>query len=499
MRPARTPFTTPARSAAASPPVRNTGPADAASDGSVFRAASRRTVLGALAGAGAATLLGAGSAAARQTGGRAVDRGGDRAGHGLGDTLLVRAFPDAETERMRLARALRSSDLIPTGRYAPPGRPLSVTVRPAGGRVPVLHIGTFDYYHTEAALREPRVIPLRPGRNTVADAHGGPVHLSFAGQGERAEVTFGSGTPCMAVFELGRTSEAAFRKQLDERADVPWVELITDRAILTLTREGALLYRDEDHAALMGLFDTVIDSHARISGLDGRGRINRPKAGRYHFNEVSVVPSGVGAYAWHGYNGFPRAYMDRLCTVAGLGARGWGLYHELGHLHQQGAYQADQLTEVTVNIYSLAAQRTLGQPSNLLTPDPKTGLNHFQTALPKLGAAGVTYENGFGAYEKLVPLRQLELAFGEDFWPRLHRLVRSEHQHDAPVDDYTHDPVINARQYLALASYAARTAGYDLTDFFVHRWALPIDSAGVAALAALGLPKPPVDPSTLTD
>ncbi|WP_405719820.1 hypothetical protein [Streptomyces sp. NBC_00046] len=43
-----------------------------------------------------------------------------------------------------------------------------------------------------------------------------------------------------------------------------------------------------------------------------------------HFNEVSVVPSGVGAYAWHGYNGFPRAYMDRLCTVAGLATRGWG-------------------------------------------------------------------------------------------------------------------------------------------------------------------------------
>ncbi|WP_405719822.1 hypothetical protein [Streptomyces sp. NBC_00046] len=43
------------------------------------------------------------------------------------------------------------------------------------------------------------------------------------------------------------------------------------------------------------------------------------------------------------------------------------------------------MTEVTVNIYSLAAQRTLGQPSNLLTVDPKTGLNHFQTALPKLG------------------------------------------------------------------------------------------------------------------
>ncbi|MFC9625596.1 M60 family metallopeptidase [Streptomyces sp. NPDC056930] len=74
------------------------------------------------------------------------------------------------------------------------------------------------------------------------------------------------------------------------------------------------------------------------------------------------MPGGVGANAWHGCNGFPRAYMDRLCTVAGLRPRGWGLYHELD---QQAAYQADQLTEVTVNVYSLAAQRTLGQASNL--------------------------------------------------------------------------------------------------------------------------------------
>ncbi|MFE5097125.1 M60 family metallopeptidase [Streptomyces sp. NPDC056638] len=72
------------------------------------------------------------------------------------------------------------------------------------------------------------------------------------------------------------------------------------------------------------------------------------------------MPSGVGAYAWQGYNGFPHAYMDRLCTVAGLRTRRLGPFHELGHLHQQAAYQADQLTEVTVNVYSPAAQRTLG-------------------------------------------------------------------------------------------------------------------------------------------
>ncbi|MBO1329734.1 M60 family metallopeptidase [Streptomyces sp. VRA16 Mangrove soil] len=468
MRPARKPFVSPAGSG---------GP-------------GRRAVLGALAGAGAATFLGASPAAAAAPDTSAL--------HG-GDTLRIKAFPGAESERLRLDRALRASDFIPTGRYAAPGAEVAVDVRCAAGVRPVLHIGTFDYYNTDTALQTPRAVELKPGRNTVTDVYGGPLYLSFAGHGQRGEVRFVRGAAEMAVFELGVTTEAEFQARLDAITDVPWVELLTDHAILTLTREGALLYRGEDHTRLMGLFDTVIDSHNRISGLDGGTRLDRPKAGRYHFNEVSVVPKGVGAYAWHGYNGFPRAYMDRLCTVTGLSTRGWGLYHELGHLNQQAAYQAGSLTEVTVNIYSLAAQRTLGQPSNLLTVNATTGLNWFQSARAKLGTAGLSYVDDFGAYEQLVPLRQLELAFGEDFWPRLHKLVRTEHQHDDPVEDYQHPPEVEARQYRALATYASRTAGRDLTDFFVGTWAMPIDAEGIARIAALRLPKPDVDPSSLTD
>ncbi|MFE1952718.1 M60 family metallopeptidase [Streptomyces sp. NPDC059524] len=466
----------------------------------------RRSMLAALAGGGAALALGARSASAAapagstagSTVGPAIAGAGTERWNRSGDTLLLKAFPDAETERMRLARSLRASEFVPTGRHAAAGATVTVQVRSAEGALPVLHIGTFDDYNTVPALKAPRAYRLRPGPNRISDPHGGPVYLSCAGHGQRAAVTFVSGTARMAVFALGRTSEADFQRQLDA-VTVPWVELVTDRAILTLTREGALLYRDQDHAALMSLFDTVIDSHDRISGLDSGRPLDRPKAGRYHFTEVSVVPKGVTAYAWHGHNGFPRAYLDRLCSVTNLTTRGWGLYHELGHLNQQAAYQAGTLTEVTVNIYSLAAQRTLGRPSNLLTVDPKTGLDWFQSARAKLGTPGLSYVDDLGPYEKLVPLRQLELAFGEDFWPRLHRLVRTEHQHDAPVEDYDHPPEVEARQYRALATYASRTAGRDLTDFLAGTWAMPVDARGRAEIAALRLPRPDTDPSTLTD
>ncbi|MFJ6462937.1 M60 family metallopeptidase [Streptomyces sp. NPDC091387] len=439
----------------------------------------RRSVLAAAAGAGAVAALAAAVPSAQAAPGRPLARP---------VALTVTARPAAEAERLRLAQALRGSEFQPTGLHVPAGTPLSLTVRPHDGLLPTLWIGAWDYY---GEITEPRAYPLTAGANTVTDPHGGPVYLTLTGHGERADVLIRSGALPMPVFTLGRTTEAEFQRRLDTLTASPWAELHGPDTIMTLTRDGALQYRGEDHAALLRLVGTIIDSHARISGLDGSAPVHRRKAGPYHFTEVSKVPTGVGAYATHGYNGFPRAYLDRATTVEGLRTRGWGLYHELGHLHQQMAYKPGGLTEVTVNIYSLAAQRTLKQPSNLLTVDPATGLTAFQTSRAKFGTAGLTYEKSFGAYEKLVPLRQLELAFGDDFWPRLHKLVREEN----PQSDSSE----NDKRYRALATCSSRVAGHDLTDFFVNTWAFPIDAAGRAELAALHLPQPPVDPSTLSD
>lgn len=441
---------------------------------------SRRSALATLAGAGAATLLGTQGASARARAGATPA------------VVSATAFPAAETERLRLATVYRGSDFLTTGRYAPPGTAITVQAEAVDGVLPTLHIGLYDNHHDVVAQRAPRDYPLVSGSNTFTDPYGGPVYLRLPGDGERARVTFASGTVPLPTFTLGATSEERFQAQIDASAASAFVELTSPHAIITVSRTGFLTHRDEDHTALMGLVEDLIASHAAVSGLDGSAPSHRRKAGPYQFNEVTKVPTGVGAYATHYFNAFPASYLDRLLTVEGVRNRGWGFYHELGHLHQQFAYRPAGLTEVSVNVYSLAVQRLLGQTSNLLTPDPTTGLNPFQSALPKLGTEGLSFAGSFGAYEKLVSLRQLELAFGTGLWPELHRLIRTEN----PQSDWeTQD----ALRWSNFAVFTSRVTGYDLTGFYVDRWAYPIDADGRAALAALNLPTPPVDPSTLTD
>ncbi|MFF1930878.1 M60 family metallopeptidase [Streptomyces sp. NPDC058228] len=441
-------------------------------------ALSRRNALAALAGAGAATLLGAGTASARPSTAAA--------------TVCATAFPSAETERLRLATVFRGSDFITTARYAPAGTAITIQVTATDGVLPTLHIGLYDNLHDVVAQRTPRTYTLASGNNTITDPYGGPVYLRLPGDGEQARVTFTSGTVKLPTFALGRTTESQFQELVDSSTTSEYVELTSPHAIITVSRNNFLPYRNEDHGQLMKLVESLIASHAAVAGLDGSSALHSRKAGPYHFNEVTKVPTGVGAYATHYFNAFPAAYLDRLITVEGVRNRGWGFYHELGHLHQQFACRPSGLTEVSVNIYSLAVQRIFGQTSNLLTVNATTGLNWFQTALPKLGTAGLSFATSFGAYEKLVSLRQLELAFGTGIWPRLHKLIREEN----PQSDWqTQD----ALRWTNFATYTSRITGYDLTDFYVDKWAYPIDTDGKAALAALNLPTPPVDPSPLTD
>ncbi|TDW94638.1 enhancin-like peptidase M60 family [Kribbella pratensis] len=406
-------------------------------------------------------------------------------------TFTIPALPSARTTELdRTQNSLSASELRSTGFYLPAATALNVVVH-VGSLAPTLVIGAPDA-DARKEFKSPREYPLQVGRNTVTDAGGGVVYLKLIGNTGQAKVTIGEEAQPMPYFVLGRTGEAEFQRQLDERT-TPYVELLSPHAMITVERASALTYRTENHTDLLSTYEDIIGIEDATSGYDGSAPQHARLAHRYHFVGYPSAITGVGAYATHGHMSFPPPIQDRMLTVAGLRTRGWGIYHELGHQHQQITYKPSSLTEVTVNIYSLAVNAIFatkyGQQPRLHAPDAKTGLTPWQSAPGKLRTPGVNYGTTFDPYEKLVMFEQLRLAFGDSFWPELHKLVRVERPY---ASDYT-DEVLRLRNLVVLSS---RTAGHDLSDFF-RAWGVPVDAEATAQITALQLTPPPLDPSTI--
>ncbi|MGW7680027.1 M60 family metallopeptidase [Kribbella sp. NPDC054772] len=408
-----------------------------------------------------------------------------------GNTITIPALPSARTTELdRTQNSLSPTELRSTGFYLPSATALNVVVH-QGSLLPTLVIGAPDA-DARAEFKSSREYPLQLGRNTITDAGGGVVYLKLIGDSGQAKVTIGEQAQPMPYFVLGRTGEAEFQGQLDERT-TPYVELVSPHATITVERASALTYRSENHTDLLSTYEDIIRIEDTTSGYDGSAPVHARLVHPYHFVGYPSAITGVGAYATHGHMSFPPPIQDRMLTVEGLRMRGWGIYHELGHQHQQITYKPSSLTEVTVNIYSLAVNAVFatkyGQQPRLHAPDAKTGLTPWQSAPGKLRSPGVTYGTTFDAYEKLVMFEQLRLAFGDSFWPNLHKLVRVERPY---ASDYT-DEAVRLRNLVVLSS---RVAGHDLSDFF-RAWGVPVDAEAIAQLAALQLTPPAVDPTTI--
>ncbi|MEV0587409.1 M60 family metallopeptidase [Nonomuraea sp. NPDC050310] len=450
---------------------------------------SRRTVLGGLAATGALALspVAAHAATTRATVAASVE---------ARRTIALRGRPAAEAERLRMQTVYRTTDFVPTGFYLAPGTPLTLEVR--GTARPTLYVGAADT-NPDRTYRYPRAYPLTAGRSTVTDPGGGPVYLALTGGvADRAVVRIGDSAVPSPTFVAGlpgwersapswgerATTEAAFQQQVDTLTGSPFVELISPQMILTIRRETFLQVRDQDHHLLMDLLEQVEDQEAAISGLDGSSPLHAPTPlGRHLINVLPGYGPVSTAYATHAYTAYYDPYTTtRLLVPEKIRTSGWGVYHEFGHQHQQMAWRPGELTEVTVNIYSLAAQRYFGMPSNLVVN------NAYQTAFAKFP---ITSYAGLTAFEKLVPFRQLELAYGDDFYPRVHRLVREEQTPPGASGD-------SGRRFSNLAVLFSRVAGHDLTGF-LRAWAMPVPESGYAEVAALGLPQPAVDLARLSE
>ncbi len=421
-------------------------------------------------------------------------QGKQQAKWGTGEPLSI-AFnevPSAAYESDRLLNT-PTPDFRVTGLYAPPGATLTIKVegtRAASSNLKLL-VGTYSRYNN--AGRDPVYFTLNSGTNTfVVGNFGGLVYIQYTVYAKPnpaslhpLTITFQQGFLRTPNYELGKTTKADWKNQLSKYAYTPDVVMQSSRTFMVFSRTNALAWQDNDQDMVLNTADQVLDVEDAVSGLDGSSETHRRNT-----NQFLMTQAEDGwMYATNFRTAFSADAAKYAFTplIAGRlpdSGNAWGVWHELGHLHQQ-PWTWSGLGEVTVNIYSLAAKRALqATPAGLANNESKND------TLAYLGSssAGKNFNTAsISVWVKLYMFYQLWQAFGDPFYQQLHRQTREE-KPSLSTD-------AEKMRYFMLK--ACTISGKDLTAFF-KKWGLQADVV-YTEIAALHLPAPTTDPSLWTE
>lgn len=392
------------------------------------------------------------------------------------------------TEAYRLAQNNPASDFYTTGFYLPPSTPLKIEVTAlSGSHMPVLMVGTYSRYQ---AHWNPSSYTLSPGVNTLTDSVGGILYLRFNSTtaSGRVQLKFMSGMRPIPYFQLGKTTQADWVKMVDQINNVPDVQLVGNKTIITFSLANARANKNENQEALIKKADRVIVVEDSISGLFGTDPIDQPNVHKYLMTETDHTGYFMAATYFRTFYSSATGGVNAILKAENLT---WGPWHELGHMHQQGSWTWTGLGEVTVNIYSIAVEKAFGITPTRLSSQGEWNKTATYLALPDAERSF----NGSNAsvWTRLCMFQQLKLAFGDHFYHELHKAGRRETARPNSTDTKMHWFMLKA----------CTISGKNLTGFF-QKWGLKLSTQALTDavytdIAALGLPNPTQDISLLTD
>ncbi|MEF3303203.1 M60 family metallopeptidase [Paenibacillus sp. GYB003] len=378
--------------------------------------------------------------------------------------------------------ALPSKNWISTGLYAPPGKVVTLEV-PEGVEHLSVQVGSHDDDLRGSSRwgRVPLVVnhrKLTPGKIEINSPYGGLIYLiPLKAKANFKAVVQISGAVEAPYFVLGKTTPEQWEAIRGKTPAVPFAELQGDRIVLTVPSE--LIRNVTNPEQLMRTWDDIYDSYDELVGL----LPDRAMPHTAHkLNRRYVADAQISSGAMHaGYPiMLPYSYAAQLLDANYVRSGAWGFWHELGHEYQQRTWTWGDVSEVTVNIFSLFIQEKFGNASELLKVGGD-GKNYYDRAIPFATSADPAKKYGsLGNYERLVMFKQLQLAYGWDLYTRIFEAYREMPQSDiqGTVDTF--------------AFVASREAGEDLSEFF-GKWAIGLTPSGKARIGALKLPKPQRD------
>ncbi|MGR0329669.1 M60 family metallopeptidase [Bacillus cereus] len=384
-------------------------------------------------------------------------------------TFTVSGKGDVEVLKQQERKSMAFSPYEPTGLYAKPNEQITINVE--GNQDIQVYIGTYSY---DASWREDSKIKsftLKPGINTIQSPNGGMIYFYNKQQGGTIRTTITAGGTTTPFFELGKHTKQDLINMLDQYPNAHAVELKGERVLITASPARVkkyLLGSNTDPVQLLKKMDEATRIQDKVAGLSEE-QVDKHYV---HYVEENHSPDYY-MYATSYRTAYVGDAIQYVLDINKFITDGWGPWHEAGHLRQQSPWKFYNMTEVQNNIYSLSVEKAFNQPSNL----EKSGI--YPKAFQYLEQVNKNYDEISDVFVKLVMLWQLQLAYGEDFYPKLHQLYRDMPSSELPQTDE------NKKQLFMIS--ASKVAKQNLIPFF-EKWGLRPNNDTIQKVAALGYP-----------
>ncbi|KAB5626577.1 hypothetical protein E8M24_31630 [Bacillus thuringiensis] len=384
-------------------------------------------------------------------------------------TFTLPGKGDVEVLKQQERKSMAFSPYEPTGLYAKPNEQITINVE--GNQDIQVYIGTYSY---DASWREDSKIKsftLKPGVNTIQSPNGGLIYFYNKQQGGSIRTTITTGGTTTPFFELGKHTKQDLINMLDQYPNAHAVELKGERVLITASPARVkkyLLGSNTDPVQLLKKMDEATRIQDKVAGLSEE-QVDKHYV---HYVEENHSPDYY-MYATSYRTAYVGDAIQYVLDINKFITDGWGPWHEAGHLRQQSPWKFYNMTEVQNNIYSLSVEKAFNQPSNL----EKSGI--YPKAFQYLEQVNKNYDEISDVFVKLVMLWQLQLAYGEDFYPKLHQLYRDMPSSELPQTDE------NKKQLFMIS--ASKVAKQNLIPFF-EKWGLHPNNDTIQKVAALGYP-----------
>ncbi|KAJ6443019.1 cell wall associated protein [Purpureocillium lavendulum] len=403
-------------------------------------------------------------------------------------TILVAALPDAEGERVRLRQPYLWADFTPSGFYLNPGNAVRVKISTNDATTltpPEILVGTPGLINrlrpveSSPSQLERHVFERGQDELSVVSEEGGIIYIRHAYRpGEKPpppaiNVTiYGEAAQPFPFFQEGITTNSEWKTML-QRTTVPYAEISGERIIVTgLVEEAkaaAARNHDDGQEGLLRTYKAIIAAQDAISGLHASEPDPRDRPSPLR----QMVVQGKWDYLARGSSRDYRVaitnYLAGEVWSSNLLSGSWTIWHELGRqrLHKD-TWIWSAAVNITVDIYSLAVGRVFprirGGRWRHGSVEEWKAAEEYLSSREQVFDVEENIEIDPYTYKplstRLVMFEQLRVAFGDDFYPNLHKRSRR-----APVQ------ASEADKKHVFMTQVADIARRDLSEFFV-KWGL---------------------------